>query len=141
MSESENLFLKTGHSHIEVAQILVEKLQPSIEHFTYSIKRYNFPVSLVLLYTQEDVSKEINESMRLTDILSSIKIGDSYFNFVFLPFTDEADSYEFIKNIEKTQLTNIDSFFHFKHLKPTTCNYFNFINSYLFEIEKEETFF
>ncbi|MDA3908451.1 MAG: hypothetical protein PF437_05140 [Sulfurimonas sp.] len=143
MSKSENikLFLKTGMSHIEVAQTLVEKLQPSIEYLTYNLRRYKVPVSLVLFYTQEDISQKITDTMRLTDILTSIKIGDSYFNFVFLPFTDEIDSYTFVKHVEKTLLKNIDSFFHFERLDPTIHNYFNFINSYLFEIEKEETFF
>ena len=143
MSKNENtrLFLKTGLSQIEVTKLLVEELQSSIEYLTYNIRRYKVPVSLVLFYTQEDVSKKIKDTMRLTDIQDTIKVGDSYFNFVFLPFTDEIDSYTFVKHIEKTQLKNIDSFFHFKRLEPTIHNYFNFVNSYLFEIEKEETFF
>lgn len=139
--ENTNLFLKTGLSHIEVTKLLIEELQSSIEYLTYNIRRYKAPVSLVLFYTQEDISEKITESMRLTDKLSSIKIGDSYFNFVFLPFTDEIDSYTFVKHIEKTQLKDINSFFYFEKLPTTVHNYFNFINSYLFEIEKEESFF
>ncbi len=51
------------------------------------------------------------------------------------------DSYSFIKEIQKAKLTKIKSFFYFKELEPTINNYFNFINSYLFEIKKEEAFF
>ena len=141
MSNDENLFFKTGLSHIDVTKVLVEKLEPSIEYLTYNIRRYNIPVSLVLFCTREDISEEITQSMRLTDVLVPIKIGDSHFSFVFLPFTDEIDSYTFIKHVEKNKLSNIRSYFYFKHLPPTVHNYFNFLNSYLFEIEKKETFF
>ncbi|WP_373034536.1 hypothetical protein [Sulfurimonas sp.] len=138
---SKRPFLHTGLSQIETAQFLVERLQPPIEYLTYNIRRYHVPISLVLFYTQEDISKQIKKNMRLTDVLKTIKIGGSYFSFVFLLFAEEVDSYTFIKHVEKTDLTNINSFFHFEQLKPTVHNYYNFINSYLFELENKETFF
>lgn len=141
MITQEGKFLKTGLSQVKTNEILVEKLQSSIEFFTYNIRRYHVDVSLVLLYTEEDVNAKIQSCMRLTDIIDTVKIGESYFNFIFLPFTNEQESYDFIKKVEINKLQSIKSFFYFRHLTPTTCDYFNFINSYLFEIKKEETFF
>lgn len=138
---SKRSFLHTGLSQIETAQVLVEKLEPPIEYLTYNIRRYHVPISLVLFYTQEDITRQIKKNMRLTDVLKTIRIGGSYFSFVFLLFAEEVDSYTFIKHVEKTDLNNINSFFHFEQLKPTVHNYYNFINSYLFELENEETFF
>lgn len=138
---SKKLFLNTGLTQIETAHLLVENLEPSIEYLTYNIRRYNTPVSLVLFYTQEDISEQIKDSIRLTDILKTVKIGDSYFSFVFLLFAEEEDSYTFIKHVEKTKLGNINSYFYFEQLEPTVYNYYNFINSYLFDIEKKEPFF
>ncbi len=141
MSKNKHLFLKTELSQIEVAKILVDKLEASIEYLTYNIRRYKVPVTLVLFYTKEDVTEHIHDVMRLTDVLNTVKLGKAHFNFVFLPFTDEIDAYAFIKNVEQTKLNNIKSFFYFEKLEPTVHNYYNFINSYLFEIEKKETFF
>jgi hypothetical protein len=138
---SNSIFLNTGLTQIQTAQLLVENLESHIQHLTYNIRRYHIPVSLVLFYTREDISQQINESIRLTDISKSIKIGDSYFNFVFLLFAEKTDSYTFVKHIEKTKLHNINSFFHFEQLEPTVYNCYNFLNSFLFEIEKKETFF
>jgi len=141
MVREEGLFLKTGLSQINTTEKIVDKLKLDMSFLAYNIKRYKIPVTLVLIYTQEDISKSIKESIRVSDKLKTIKIGESYFNFIFLLFTNEMDSYSFIKTIEKTKLTKIKSFFYFKELEPIINNYFNFINSYLFEIKKEEAFF
>jgi len=143
MSEDENnkLFLNTGLSQIDVAKVLVEDIQSSVDYVTYNSKRYKVPVTLVLFYAQEDISLVLKSSMRLTDVLHTIKLGDAYFNFVFLLFTEEVDCYSFVKNVEQTKLKNIKNFFYFEKLPSTVYNYYNFINSYLFEIEKKETFF
>ncbi|PHQ64672.1 MAG: hypothetical protein COB99_08435 [Sulfurimonas sp.] len=143
MSKNENgePFLNTGLSHINVAKALVEELKPPIEYLTYNIRRYKVPICLILFYTQADVSTQIKETMRLTDTLKTIKLGNSYFNFVFLLFTEEEDAYSFIKHAEKTTLKNVRNFLYFEKLPPTVHNSYNFINSYLFEIEKQESFF
>lgn len=141
MKDSQ-LFLKTGLIQIDVDKILIEKLKPSIEYLTYNIRRYNVPVTLVLFYTEIDVSEPLKKSMRLTDIENTIKIGESYFNFVFLPFTDGIDSYTFIKKIENTDLNNIKNFFHFEILEPTIYCYNNLINNFLngiVDYEKNES--
>ncbi len=134
-------FLKTELSQIQTAHILVEELKSSMDHFAYITKRYHVPVTLVLIYTQEDISQQLCESLRLSDVVESIHINGSYFNFIFLPFTDEVNSYTFVKHIEKEKLNNIKSFVYFKELEHNITSEYNFINSFLFEIEKKETFF
>jgi len=140
MSENKNLFLNTELSQIEVANRLVEILQSPIEYLTYNIRRYKVPICLILFYTQEDISKELKNSMRLTDTLKTIKLGNAYLNFSFLLFTEEKDAYSFIKHAENTTLKNVKNFLYFEKLPPTVHNYYNFINSYLFEIGKKEPF-
>ncbi|EDZ61184.1 hypothetical protein SMGD1_0356 [Sulfurimonas gotlandica GD1] len=139
--EDTKLFLNTGLSHIDVAKALVEDIQSSIEYLTYNIRRYKVPVTLVLFYSQEDISQSLEDSMRLTDVIHTIKLGDAYLSFVFLLFTEEVDCYSFVKHVEHTKLEDIKNFFYFEKLPHTVHNYYNFINSYLFEIEKKETFF
>ena len=134
-------FLKTELSQIQTAHILVEELKSSMDHFAYITKRYHVPDTLVLIYTQEDISQQLCESLRLSDVVESIHINGSYFNFIFLPFTDEVNSYTFVKHIEKEKLNNIKSFVYFKELEHNITSEYNFINSFLFEIEKKETFF
>lgn len=143
MTSSNNIFLKTGLRQIEVDKILIEKLKLSIEYLTYNIRRYKVPVTLVLFYTEVDVSATLKKSMRLTDIETTIKIGESYFNFVFLPFTDSIDSYTFIKKIENTNLNNIKNFFHFEILEPTVYCHNTLINKFLngiIDYEKEDSY-
>lgn len=134
MSEEKNLFLKSGLPQREVTSLLVEKLESSIDYLAYNVKRYNVPVTLVLFYTEEDVSNTLQESTRLTDVINTVKIGNSYFNFVFLPFTDEVDSYTFVKHVELARLMNTKHIYYYEKLPSELHNHFNFINNYLFEI-------
>ncbi|MCF6309541.1 MAG: hypothetical protein L3J19_03570 [Sulfurimonas sp.] len=131
------LFLKTGLSQISTVNLLLESLKPSMDYLTYNIKRYKVPVTLILFYTEEDVSSLIHECMRLTDALDLIKIGESYFNFIYLPFTDEIDGYSFIKHVEHNKLQDIKNYYHFEKLEDAIYNHYNFINSYLFEIDEK----
>lgn len=141
MYVKEELFLKTKLSQLDVTKILINNLKKTIEYFTYNIRRYKVPVCLVLIYTEEDISQKIKESIRLTDVFIPVKIGESYFNFMFLPFTDEKDSYACVKNIQYTHLINTKSFFYHEQLGSSIINYNNLINTFLYEIKKEETFF
>jgi len=138
MLTNEKTFLKTGLAQLEVDRILIEKLKPSIEYLTYNIRRYDVPVTLVLFYTEMDISESLSKSMRLTDVETTIQIGDSYFNFVFLPFTDGVDSYTFIKKVENSDLTNIKNFFYFEILEPTIYCYNTLINRFLDEIIEDQ---
>ncbi|MCW8894848.1 MAG: hypothetical protein OQK48_03305 [Sulfurimonas sp.] len=133
-----DLFLKTGLTQRLTVTALLEKLKPSLDYLTYNVKRYKVPVALVLFYTEEDVSKHLRECMRLTDALLSVKIGDSYFNFIYLPFTEEANAYSFIKHIERNKLQDIKNLYYFENLKNAIYNHYNFINSYLFEIAQND---
>lgn len=140
MSDEKNIFLSTGLTQIETAKILADEMKPSLEYITYNVKRYKTPVSLVLFYTEEDISKSIRANKRLTDALLDFKIGDSYFNFVILPFTEEIDSYNFIKHEEYKDLDFIEHYYYFEILEPSIYNYVDFINSFLLKIlEKKET--
>jgi len=140
MSKDSDIFLGTNLSQVETVKKLVNALKPALEYITYNIRRYKTPVSLVLFYTQEDISESIRETMRLTDVLIDIKIGSSYFSFVFLPFTESIDSYSFIKHAEYKKLSHIEHYYYFEKLEPRVYNYFNFVNSFLFKIlEKKET--
>ena len=87
MIEEKRIFLDTRISQIEVANVLLEKLKDSLEYLTYNIKRYNVPVVMVMFYTCQDIGEKLEADKRLTDLLISVKIGKSYFNIVFLPFT------------------------------------------------------
>ncbi len=140
MLKSNKLFLTTGLSQIETVKVLVDKIKPSLEFLTYNIRRYKIPVTMVMFYTEVDISKSIEETMRLTDVLKTVKIGKAYFSFVLLPFTQAIDSYTFIKHEENNKLNNIEHYYHFERLEPQIYNYFNFINSFLFKvIEKKES--
>lgn len=141
MIKNDELFLKTKLPQVEVTKILINSLKQPIEYFTYNIRRYKVPVSLVLLCTEIDVSSQIKNSIRLSDVFIPIKIGDLHFNFIFLPFTEGSDSYSFIKNVEHTKLLNIKNFFYFQQLDPTIYDYYSFFNTYLYEIKKEENLF
>lgn len=134
MSKNKKLFLQTELSQIEVTNLLVDKLTSSIDYLAYNVNRYHLPVTLVLLYTEEEIEDKLKESSRLTDVIESIKIGNSYFNFVFLPFTDEVDSYTFIKHVESTKLLNIYHLYYYEKLPKKVHSHFNFLNNYLFEI-------
>jgi len=135
----EKIYLNTGLHQTDTVKMLVEKIKPCLEYLTYNIRRYKTPVVLVLFYTEEDISQSIKDTMRLTDVLSVKKIGNSYFNFVCLPFTEIVEAYEFIKHVQKQNLNTKNYFYHFEQLTPTIHNYYNFINSYLFNIlERKE---
>jgi hypothetical protein len=138
MNEECTLFLKTGLSQVTVTNILIEKLKSLMEYLTYNVKRYNVPVTLVLFYTEEDISQQLKESIRLTDVLETIQVGSSYFHFIFLPFTDEIDSYTFVKHVEYVRLSNIEHTYYYEKLQPVIYNNFNFINNYLFEIAQKK---
>lgn len=138
MVTENDLFFKTGTTQRLTVNALLEKLKPSLDYLTYNVKRYKVPVALVLFYTEEDVSKQLRECMRLTDALLSVKIGESYFNFIYLPFTEENSAYSFIKHIERNKLQNIKNLYYFENLKNAIYNHYNFINSYLFEIAQND---
>lgn len=134
---SEGTFLNTGLSQIETTKIIIDKLEYAVEYLTYNIRRYRVPVSLVLFYSEVDISEPIKETKRLTDVLIDIKIGDSHFNFILLPFTEETESYSFVKHVEEAKLSHIKHYFYYEMLNPQIYNYFNFVNSYLFEINEK----
>ena len=138
MQSSKKLFLSTGMSQIDTAKFIVKKLQHSVDYLTYNIKRYKVPVSLVLFYSEEDITALLTQYMRLTDALKVIKIGDSYFNFIFLPFTEVEESYSFIIKEEHHKLKKIEHLYYFDTLPPEVHNYYNLINSYLFKILEEK---
>ncbi len=138
MSETQS-YLQTHLSQIETNILLVKKLEPTIKDLTYNTKRYNEPVCLVLFYAEEDISNAIKKCMRQTDILHAIKIGDSYFHFVFLLFSTQEQSYTFVKHVEHEKLQNTPHYYYYEQLKATDyTNEFNFINSYLFNIKEQK---
>jgi len=131
---NQDTYLNTGLSQIETTKIIIDKIEYAVEYLTYNIRRYKIPVSLVLFYSEVDISRPIDETKRLTDVLIDIKIGDSHFNFILLPFTDETESYSFVKHVEKNKLNHIKHYYYYEMLEPQVYNYFNFVNSYLFHI-------
>ena len=140
MSSITCLFLETNLSQIQTNNIILEKLRPALDYLTYNVKRYKIPVTLVMFYSKEDISEALKKSIRLTDVPINIKIGNSYFSFIFLPFTESLKAYTFIKHVEKNYLVGIENIYYFEELQPNEFNYYNFLNSYLFKIsEKIET--
>lgn len=137
MIEEKRIFLDTRISQIEVANVLLEKLKDSLEYLTYNIKRYNVPVVMVMFYTCQDIGEKLEADKRLTDLLISVKIGKSYFNIVFLPFTELLESYNFIKHVEYDELNSTENFYHHELLPAEINNYFNFINGFLFTLEEK----
>jgi len=138
MQEKKELYLDTGMSQIETTKLLVNELESSVEYLTYNIERYNAPVVMLLIYTNEDISDALNRHMRLTDALKMIKINQSYFNFVFLPFTELEDSHSFILNEEHYKLGSVEHYCYYDILPPKVYNYYNLINTYLFNIIEEK---
>ena len=140
MQEKIELYLDTGMSQIETTKLLVEEVESSIEYLAYNVERYKTPVVMLLIYTDEDISDSLNKHMRLTDALKVVKINQTYFNFVFLPFTDLEDSHFFLLKEEHYKLGKVTHYCYYDALPPKVYNYYNFINSYLFKIieEKEE---
>lgn len=136
MDSSKKLFLQTEHTHIECTEIILEELRESLEYLIYNVKRYKIPVTLVMFYSQEDITKLIQDSKRLTDVLVTIKIGEAYFTFIYLLFTDLSDSDSFVKHVEYHKLRNIEYEFSYEQLKINESQLYNFINGYLFRIGK-----
>ena len=127
-------FLHTNVTQSECTKKLVKELQEPLELFLYHKQRYNVPVTLILIYTSEDIKQKIDHHKRITDISQTIQLEGGYFNFVFLPFTDADGTYSFIKLLEKDFLLNTKHFIYFDELKNEHHNSFNFINNYLFNI-------
>ncbi|MBU1659264.1 hypothetical protein KKG72_09470 [bacterium] len=138
MTDVTNDFLKTKMTQKAVTDLLVAELQPLIDECTYNVKRYNVPITLILLYSEHDISNLIIEHIRLSDIRNIIQIKDSYFNFVFLPFTDVEHSFSLINHIEYNVLKDIKVFSSVNAIEPEIFNYFNFINLYLVEISEKD---
>ena len=134
MVPKEKLFLETSHTQAEVTRILTEKTSYAMEYFTYNVRRYKVPVTLVLVYTRHNVTEMLKKQIRLSDVVIDIKLGDAHFFFIFLPFTDEDGSYSFIKHLEHTRLANLEHFYYFEKLPGDVHNTFNYINSFLFQI-------
>ncbi len=138
MIDIEKYFLKTGMSQKAVAESLVETLNPILDECVYNVKRYNTPISLILFYTENDISDLILEYKRLTDVAHTIKLKGSYFNFVVLPFTDLQDSFTLIGHIEYNVSTKIKVLSSAAEIESGIHNYYNFINSYLIEIAEKD---
>jgi len=132
----EGSYLKTGLTQAQTTKILVEHIQSHIEHFVYIVERHKVPVSMVLFYTEFDISELVESKKRLTDVYKVIKVGDGYFTFVFLPFTAIQDSYSFLKHFK----TEVQHLYHIEAIEHRVYNYFNFINSYLFGVLDEKEF-
>lgn len=140
MEEEIELYLETGISQIETTKLLIEGIESSVEYLTYNVNRYDTPVTMLLIYTSEDISASLNRHMRLTDALKVVKINQAYFNFAFLPFTDLKDGHSFLLHEERYKLGKVKHYSYYEVLPPKVYNYFNLINSYLFKIteDKEE---
>jgi hypothetical protein len=132
----EQLYLKTGLPQAEVTKILVEEIKADIEHFVYIIERHKVPVTLVLLYTEFDISERVEHKKRFTDVYRVVKVGKGYFTFVFLPFTTTIESYSFLKHFRD----EVQHLYHLEPIEHKIYNYFNFINTYLFGILDEKEF-
>lgn len=135
MIEVNKYFLKTGISQKATAKLLVDKLKPMLDECVYNEKRYHCAqISLILLHTYDDISNIIIENKRLTDVNNTIKIKDSYFNFVFLPFTDLQDSYSLINHIEYNVSVEVKVLSAASAIEAETFSYYNFINYFLDDI-------
>ena len=130
-------FLHTNVTQSECTKKLVKELQEPLELFLYHKQRYNVPVTLILIYTTEDIKTKIDNHKRITDISQTIQLKCGYFNFIFLPFTDADGTYSFIKHLEKVLLLNTEHYIYFDELKNEHHNSFNFINNYLFNITEQ----
>jgi len=137
MVKEERYFLNTRMSQVSVIKSLITQLKESLDMFTYNIKRYHIPVTLVLFYTEEDISKELKRHIRISDGLKTIKLGGSYFNFIFLPFTNTKDTYSFVKEIEYSILADIKYLFYLEELEHEINNCYNYLNSFLFKITEK----
>jgi hypothetical protein len=136
MDNVKKTFLDTGMSHIECMKIILEELRDSFEHLVYTVKRYDVPVVLLMFYSKENISEFLEDTKRLTDVVKVIKIGNGYFSFTYLLFTDLEGCDKFIKHIEYNKLQNIEYKFTYEELTSDETQFYNFINSYLFQIEE-----
>jgi hypothetical protein len=137
MDMQPKLFLNTQRTHIECTEILLSELHETMLYLSYNVKRYNVPVTLVMFYSQENIEDLIIDSKRLSDVLKVIKIGEAYFSFVYLLFTDLKGCDTFVEHMEFYKLSNIEYRFAYDQLEAEEEHFYNFINSYLFKIEEE----
>ncbi|GEM_PF-2747778 len=135
MTEVNEHFLKTKMTQKATAELLAEKLRSFLNECTYNVKRYEVPISLVLLYCESDISDIITAQIRLTDVKNIIKINDSYFNFIFLPFTDVRHSFSLINHIEYKVAKGVKVFSSTSNIEGEIFSYYSFINTYLDEID------
>jgi hypothetical protein len=130
-------YLQSNLSQTECTKLIIDDLHELTELFLYHMRRYKVPVTLLLIYSEEDLSAQLNQHKRLTDIAKYIKLPCGYFNFIFLPFTDTEDTHSYVKLLVNDFLLNTKHFIYFDELKNENHNTFNFINTYLFNIAEQ----
>jgi hypothetical protein len=130
-------YLQSNLSQAECTQLIVDDIQDPIELFIYHMRRYKVPVTLLLIFSYDDISEKLNKHKRLTDIAKFIKLPCGYFNFIFLPFTDTEDTHSYIKLLVHDFLLNTKHFIYFDALENENHNTFNFLNNYLFNISEQ----
>lgn len=130
-------YLQSNLSQSECTKLIVKELHELAELFLYHMRRYEVPVTLLLIYSDEDLSGKLNKHKRLTDIAKYLKLPCGNFYFIFLPFTNTEDTHSYVKLLVNDFLLNSKHFIYFDELKNENHNTFNFINNYLFNIAEQ----
>ena len=106
----------------------------------YNIAFHNKQIkrgSLVVLYTREDISIPLKEYAKVEDEVAVFDAGSAFFSLIYI---NKASSFahDFIKDFHHYCISNIKSVYHFDDLPESQHHLFNYINSFLFEIEDKK---
>ena len=136
-------YLHTGKRQIDVAKQILEVCDKEFGMVIGNYERHKAHITILIVYTQDDITELLKKHIRATDMVQGCKIGDAYLSVVFLTFTDMEGGYCFATFMENNlQNEQIEYRFFIDELnRAANANPVNFIDNFLFEIENQATDF
>jgi len=132
MMEKKNFYMHTQRTQIEVNKKILEVLNALVE-FAPRAKQNG---SLIIVYRLQDILGLVEDFTKTGESAVAINIGDAFFTLIFLK-NDSAAAHDFMKNFQHYWLQDISSVYHFDDLPESKHHLYNFINSFLFEINEK----
>ncbi len=132
-------FLNTNKTQPEIVRMLRDSSMTECNIVVNAYKRYKMITTVVLFYSTQDLEQIIRDNSRVTDLISTMHIGDGFFTMVLLTFTTSEGGWKFAENLAY-QICN----------KNIGCRYYvdtvddlafhnidNFLGNFLFEIKDQ----
>lgn len=139
---AKRYFLDTKKTQPEVVKILHDNLAPECNIVLKAYKRYKMLTTVVLFYTTQDIKQIIIENSRVTDLISSVHIGDGFFTMALLTFTTSEGGWKFAENLAyKCSNKKIPCRYYVDTINESAYNNVsNFLSNFLFEIKDQDEY-